>query len=140
MKKLILTFVMVFCCVASYSQMTIVLDISGGEIIKEGEQKGQVGYYRIKQTYLDKTKKAEKRTVVISCRGKGLNPCPQPYCFEKDTTSGLTSGIYDAIIAKVCGLIDLGKVEGHFEESGFSCIWENGRRKKNVYNYKLVIT
>jgi hypothetical protein len=63
---------------------------------------------------------------------------------RQDNTGTLSSQEYNIIVAKVRESIDLGKTDGNFQESGFSCMWTNGEKSTNgdelVYGYLLIIS
>jgi len=148
MKKLFVILVVVFCSVASYAGESdttryVRIEMSDGKIIKKGPNKGKVGFEYVYVTDSISTEDNKHRLIII-CGGKGLNPFPEQYRhhISKEVVKK-PSKISDEIIAKVCERIDLGETAGSFELKGYSCTWENGKKRvdkeKPIYEYKLVI-
>ena len=150
MKRLIVTLVVVFCCAASYAGESdtikyISIKKSGGKIIKKGNNAGQMGFYKVTQK-IDFQENGNY-TIIVHSTGKGLNVPPDVYTIKNNGCSTLpkvlNTEVYDAIIAKIRGYIDLGETNGHFCLENFSCMWGKGEKNTNNeetnYGYVLMM-
>ncbi len=125
LKSLFIVCFIVFCCTESYAKKKepiISIKISGGQIIKEGNDKGLIGYNSVRYRQWETDGIA---IISIQCASKGFNPCSKP-----TTTSGLTPVLYDEITARLHNAISMGESAGEFVHEGFLCTWKNGRKKK----------
>lgn len=109
----------------------------GGTIIKQGEDKGKIGYNTTSHKITN-----ENGNIVetIHCEGSGVTVCPgQLYASIGPN--------YDDIIITVQKNIDIGITAGTFVIEDFECVWEDGEKeieivdgkKIPVYGYKLTV-
>ncbi|MCL2131421.1 MAG: hypothetical protein FWH36_03045 [Lentimicrobiaceae bacterium] len=140
MKKIFVAVGIIFCCTAIYARTcTVERNVSGGKIIKNGDDEGQLGYASVST----KTVVTDNSTTsTTNCSGRGNNTCPpSPSC------SSLPEDSYGVIIGRLQSYIDLGETAGEFEVEGFVCTWSDGEKSEDedeegeiIYSYRLTVT
>ncbi len=144
-KGLFIGIAIVFYCMASYAEQNceVVINKSGGKVIKSGTQAGEIGYASATKDETDETINGVRWYYCnIQCHGRGVNPCPP----QTGSCSPLIPDISDAIIATLHTAIDMGETAGMFDIEGFLCTWTDGEKNEDedengvfIYSYKLTI-
>lgn len=132
---LIAVAIIFFSTTNTYADKVVVSrTVSGGKLIKQGENEGKLGYKYSRRTETSTGK------VTIYCEGKGDNLCPENAVIPKDEDDEITRIVYEAI--------DMGLTNGEFIVGAFACRWENGEKETEegndgeiipIYSYHLEI-